>query len=490
MTNANNTSGDTMSQAGGRARRRRTKGALLVGALALTTTVTAVVPLPGVSHADVSESEGIQCTTNATATFDVEARDGWISVPDGNSIYAWSYSRGAQATGAPFQFPGPVLCVNEGDNVTINLHNTLPVPTSIELPGFEDVKAGGVAAQPVVDVGTGDLTSLTTAVAPGATLAYTFKAARPGTYAYRSGTDPQLQVQMGLFSSIVVRARVAAIVDPSWPQAVKDATACAYKTAAGTCELSSRYDINHENLLMLSEIDPELHNEVDATVHGTLPAGASPVLTYAQYGKPYAPHYYMINGRSFPDTIAPNNAPWLPAQPYGSLSHVAPYDAATNPLDALIRYVGFGVTSYPFHPHSNHENVIATDAQLMVSGAGSGEEEKFAIMVNPGSTVDATFRWTNIDQYSEAANPVPAPYSNSLNLTEGDLWSGSPYLGTSNQLNPGINGKTQCGEYYHVAHSHDLSQATNYGASFGGMLTLIRVEPPDNLQDPAHKCNF
>ena len=36
----------------------------------------------------------------------------------------------------------------------------------------------------------------------------------------------------------------------------------------------------------------------------------------------------------------------------------------------------------------------------------------------------------------------------------------------------------QCGEYYHVAHSHALEQATNYGASFGGMMTLIRIDPP------------
>ena len=59
-----------------------------------------------------------------------------------------------------------------------------------------------------------------------------------------------------------------------------------------------------------------------------------------------------------------------------------------------------------------------------------------------------------------------------------DFWSGSPYLGESGQLNPGILGKTQCGEYYHVAHSHALEQATNYGAAFGGMMTVFRIDPP------------
>jgi hypothetical protein len=44
-----------------------------------------------------------------------------------------------------------------------------------------------------------------------------------------------------------------------------------------------------------------------------------------------------------------------------------------------------------------------------------------------------------------------------------------------------------CGEYYHVAHNHDLTQVTNYGATFGGMLTLIRVDPPGGHSNP--KCD-
>jgi hypothetical protein len=191
----------------------------------------------------------------------------------------------------------------------------------------------------------------------------------------------------------------------------------------------------------------------------------------------------MINGRSMPDTIAPNNAPWLPGQPYGSMAHVQPWDVHTNPLDAMLRYVAVGVTGYDFHPHSNHEHVIATDGSLMKGSTGNDNtEEKFNIMVAPGSTVDATFRWTNEEGYSDTAGKrVPVAWPQGLNLTEGDFWSGSPYLGESGLLNPGILTKTQCGEYYHVAHSHDLTQATNYGITFGGMLTLIKVEPPDGV---------
>ncbi len=110
-------------------------------------------------------------------------------------------------------------------------------------------------------------------------------------------------------------------------------------------------------------------------------------------------------------------------------------------------------------------------------------EGKFNILVGPGATVDATFRWTNEETYSDTdGHRLPAAWPQSLNLQEGDFWSGSPYLGDSGQLNPGILTKTQCGEYYHVAHNHDLTQVTNYGITFGGMLTLIKVEPPAAAQ--------
>ena len=52
----------------------------------------------------------------------------------------WSYANAD--TGGAFQEPGPVLCVNEGDTVTVNLHNGLAEPTSIVFPGQEGVSAG------------------------------------------------------------------------------------------------------------------------------------------------------------------------------------------------------------------------------------------------------------------------------------------------------------------------------------------------------------
>src|SRR6476646_5260566 len=66
---------------------------------------------------------GIVCTPGGPQAgqpvFDLTTRTGYIDLPDGNTAYMWGYSSGFD----PFQHPGPVLCVHEGDTVTVILHN-------------------------------------------------------------------------------------------------------------------------------------------------------------------------------------------------------------------------------------------------------------------------------------------------------------------------------------------------------------------------------
>ena len=92
---------------------------------------------------------GIVCTTSASPnpTFTLDTKDGYIQLPDSNTMYMWGYAAG----GGDFQHPGPVLCVNQGDTVTVILHNTLPESVSIMFPGQENVLANGALAQPQFD---------------------------------------------------------------------------------------------------------------------------------------------------------------------------------------------------------------------------------------------------------------------------------------------------------------------------------------------------
>ena len=423
--------------------RRRSLAAAVVGCL----TLVAVAVTPTAQATDTSE--GLRCETDPHDTFALTARDGYVSTPDGNSIYMWSYA----VTGGRFQLPGPILCVTSGEHVTVVLHNRLPEATSIVFPGQTGVTADGKPAQPQLD-GTGSLTSMVQSADPPdsggdpGSVTYEFTAGSPGTYLYESGTDADKQDQMGLYGALVVRPAGHA-------NQVND-------------RADSVFNPNHEYLFLLSEVDPDLHLAVER---------GEPVDMAS-----YKARYYMINGRSMPDTLAPNDASWLPTQPYGAMVHIQPWNADTNPMPAVIRYLNAGTVNYPFHPHGSDERVVNVDGHTL-EGAGHQDLSylKYDLDVQPGQSLDALMDWRDVEHWNETTNPIPTelPALNDQILVGTDTWfSESPYLGSQGQLPTSITGNNECGEYYHVAHSHALQQATNYGATFGGMMTVFRIDPP------------
>lgn len=396
---------------------------------------------------------GIVCTTGGPAAkqpvFDLTTRTGYIDLPDGNTAFMWGYSHGFD----PFQHPGPVLCVHEGDAVTVILHNTLTVATSMVFPGQDDVRADGVPSQPQVATG-GMMTSL----APGAaaatpttqpTVTYTFTAKRAGTYLYEAGTDPETQVRMGLFGALIVR--------PPLDSAGKEVNR-AYDSA------DSAFDPTEEFMVLLSEIDPYQHQAVER--------GKTFNITK------YKARYWLINGRGYPDSIADNGASWLPNQPYGSLATVQPYDAVKHPLNGMARYLSVGSEDYPFHPHGNNGLVIGRDGRPLRNAAGDDlSMEKFAINIGPGQTWDVLFKWYDAEDYSPA-NPVTVTVPSLANQVVGTFYSGSPYLGSTQALPPGVQTLNQCGEYYIISHNHALYQITSWGVTMTGPITYMRIEPP------------
>ena len=77
-------------------------------------------------------------------TFDMETDADYINLPDGNTAYMYGY----KLVGTQFQHPSPVLCVKQGDTVTITLTNTLQRDVSMMFPGQTDVTANGAPATP------------------------------------------------------------------------------------------------------------------------------------------------------------------------------------------------------------------------------------------------------------------------------------------------------------------------------------------------------
>jgi FtsP/CotA-like multicopper oxidase with cupredoxin domain len=431
----------------GKARRAGSRRpALLV--VALTLLSTAAAALTGVTPAIAAPPPrvGIACSTSTAGgstspVFDLTTKTGYISLPDANSMFMWGYSSGFDG----FQHPGPVLCVNEGDTVTVILHNTLPEAASIAFPGQDNVLANGTPAQPEFD-STGTMTSMTTTAAAGVgTATYSFVATNPGTYLYESGTNPEKQVRMGLFGALIVRPAMGANY--------------AYNRA------DSRFTPSEEFMVLLSEIDPYQHQAVEQN------------RTFNMNN--YHPRYWLINGRGFPDSIADNYASWLPTQPYGALAQIHEFGAPSHPDPGMARYLNVGTEDYPFHPHGNNGLVVGRDGRPLEGAAGEDLSfEKFAINIGPGQTWDVIFRWYDAEHYDPTTNPVPVTVPSLANQVIGVFYSGSPYLGTKQTLPPGTQSLNQCGEYYIISHNHALYQITSWGVNMTGPITYMRIDPP------------
>jgi len=403
------------------------------------------------AKAQTTPAEGIICTSKSgtNPTFTLTTKTGYINTPDDNVVFMWGYSEG----GGSFQHPSPVLCVNEGDTVTIILQNTLPEDVSITFPGQDNVLANGIPAQPQFD-GGGNLISLTdVAAANGGSMTYSFTANHPGTFIYQSGTNPAKQVRMGLFGVLIVRPNLGA-------NYVNNRT-------------DSEFNPNTEFLVLLSEIDPYLNQAVER--------GQS--FNMANYH----PRYWLINGRGFPDSFAPNGAAWLPNQPYGALARVEPWDATTNPLWSLGRYVSVASVDLPMHPHSKSALVTGRDGRTLEGPAGEDlGYENFSVPMDPGGTWDGLFRWYDPDDYrlpdpdtGDPGNPVTVDIPSPVDVGWGPLYSGSPYLGQQGTFPVDFTTLNECGEYYVISHVHALHKITSWGAPMTGPITFLRIDPPN-----------
>ena len=127
-------------------------------------------------------------------SFSLTAKTGQISTPEGNSIFMWGYANG----GGLAQYIGPTLLVDQGDTVQVTLTNQLDVPVSIVFPGQAGVTSLAVSGDTAPGL-------LTLEALPGGVVRYRFVATNAGTYHYHSGTDPSLQIEMGLLGIAMSR---------------------------------------------------------------------------------------------------------------------------------------------------------------------------------------------------------------------------------------------------------------------------------------------
>ncbi len=364
-------------------------------------------------------------------TFNLTAQPAYLNQPDGAAIYSWGYGCSVAPAGfAPaaipnatcnsMQVPGPTLIVTEGQTVTVNLVNQLPSAvgsTSMLFPGF-NVSAAATLTQP------GSCTTstpapqglLTIEASNGCSVTYTFVASAPGTHAYYSGTQSDLQVEMGLYGAVIVLpANVPSVcttgvhaanlqAEAHWGESDFRLSQAAYDHPK-TC-----YD--REYLFQWAEIDPRIHKQAETEVlsRAGCVAGA-PGCRLDVQTEPYHPAYFLINGRSMPDLMDPNYAPEYPHQPYNGNPHMHPGELT------LIRTIGQGRWQHPFHEHANHVRILARDGNLVLSPTNPTANLAGILMFNtdttPGESFDGIFYFTgrglNWDPYGHHPGDTADP---------------------------------------------------------------------------------
>ena len=251
----------------------------------------------------------------ATTTCELWAKAGTTNLPGETALPIFGYAATALAT---VDRPGgPAIVVGAGQIVNIVLHNDLAEATALALPGQTDV----VSLPAVVG-------SDTSGAAPSAIKTYSFLAGRAGTYLYEAGLTAggPRQVAMGLYGALIVRPTGAG-------QAYGPASA-----------------FDQEFPVVVAGIDPALNRG---------PAS----FDMAQF----APSYWVLNGRSYPDT--------------GNFEIGAPPVGGTK---VLLRYVNAGLAAESLAILGLHERIYGAD----------GDELPFpydavAETLPPGGTLDA-----------------------------------------------------------------------------------------------------
>ncbi|MGB9825725.1 MAG: ferroxidase, partial [Desulfofundulus sp.] len=199
----------------------------------------------------------------------------------------------------------------------------------------------------------GKMVSLTDYLAAGeiGAIEYRFRALRPGAYLYESGTNSAKQVQMGLYGVIVVRP--VGYHQPGHPN---------FRTAYGQ-NTASRHDI--EKILVLGEIDSAMHKSV-------VPGAEYNLLDFR-------PDHWVINGRTFPASIAPDDDS---SQPYGSAIR------CRLGQRVLLRILNAGFQAHTLALGALTGRVIAEDAYPLKIGSSDATYEKTAVTVGPGQSLD------------------------------------------------------------------------------------------------------
>lgn len=304
------------------------------------------------------------------------ATDGYIETPDERVHYIFGF---VDLTNVPenrlhdymgkAQLMAPPLVLKEGVEYIVRLTN-LSTPARPDLDDPHTIHYHGFPNQEAIYDGVPEASI---AVPVGRDFDYYYKPIAPGTYMYHCHHEPVEHIHMGMVGPLVVHPRDYNPADPDYK------TAYGYGTGTG-------YD--REYYLFLNELDCHIHNLVETV--------QEPDWTE------YRPAYWLINGRSYPDTVDLEPGDRLQQQPWPALIQ------ANAGEKVLLRFVNLGFQQQAMQLLGTSVKVVGIDGMRPLGL--NGEDLSFykhVIYIAPGQSYDVIFTAPAAREY-----PVSLPLYN------------------------------------------------------------------------------
>jgi FtsP/CotA-like multicopper oxidase with cupredoxin domain len=286
---------------------------------------------------------------------------GFVAVPPGATVAQLaSYKGNAQHT-------APLLDFTQEADIKITLTNLGFVARPDLTDGHTIHWHGFRTPGPIFD----GVPEVSVAVPQQKQFTYFYRPHHPGTYMYHCHMEDVEHVQMGMTGNIFVRPKQHL----NWAY---DAASTAFV---------------REFPLLLNELWSMAHDH-DEDIQETI-------------WTDFAPDYFTINGRVYPQTILPNNDSSLPSQPNSSLIQCNGGDRV------LLRLANLG-----YQQHSMQLNgvgplkVVGEDATLLRSPAGADTSyETSTLFIGPGEARDALFTAPDFNANRPSDSDGKGPYN-------------------------------------------------------------------------------
>jgi FtsP/CotA-like multicopper oxidase with cupredoxin domain len=383
--------------------------------------------LPAGSSAGTPQNRVLAAAAPAPVTeVHLAATDGWVSMPadapaippfwpdslapSGSNLYVFGFRDVTGMTAAQVtaqrgkaQISAPMLAFDQETDIKITLSN-LGLSQRPDLVDGHTVHWHGFRnAIPLFD----GVPELSIAVPIGRDFTYFYRPHDPGTYMYHCHFEDVEHVQMGMTGMLFVR--------PQQNKGTADLPAGKYAYNCG--DGSTGYD--REFAYMMTEIWAEAHYR-DAHIQ---------VNDWTDYN----PTFFALNGRAYPDTMAPGGDPVtgtgrLRYQPISSLV------TCNSGERVLLRLANLGYQNHAVTVDGIDLTVVGKDASLLRGRDGSSEYTVTnTVDIGPGESRDVIF-----------TAPAPGTY---------------------------------------LLYDRDYQALTNgSGGGYGGQMTEIRVSPSGTLR--------